>query len=135
LAVVDAIYYFRVVNVGAYGKGSDGGTLRDTAFGQALQDSTLEFPPPASLPGAEDLGPVPHVLFGDEAFPLRPNLMRPYAGCQLPLPKPVRIFNKRLSCARLFVECAFGILAARWRMYWSVLGLSHSNVDACVKAT
>lgn len=135
LAVVDAIYCFRVVDVGAYGKGSDGGTLRDSAFGQALQDGTLEIPPPASLPGAEDLGPVPHVFVVDEAFPLRPNLMRPYAGRQLPLPKPVRIFNKRLSRARLVVECAFGILAARWRMYRRVLGLSPSNVDACVKAT
>ncbi|XP_064795092.1 uncharacterized protein LOC135515346 [Oncorhynchus masou masou] len=129
LAVVDAIYCFRVV--GAYSKGSDGGTLRDSAFSQALQDGTLEIPPPASLPGAEDPGPVPHVFIGEEAFPLRPNLMRPYAGCQLPLPKPVIIFNKRLSRARLVVECAFGILSARWRM----LGLSPSNVDACLKAT
>ncbi|XP_055777489.1 uncharacterized protein LOC129854453 [Salvelinus fontinalis] len=88
LAVVDAIYCFHVVDVGAYGKGSDGGTLRDSALGQALQDGTLEIPPPASLPGAEDLGPVPHIFVGDEAFPLRPNLMRPYAGRQLPLPKP-----------------------------------------------
>ncbi|XP_020359389.1 protein ALP1-like [Oncorhynchus kisutch] len=134
LAVVDAIYCFRVVDVGAYGKGSDGGTLRDSAFGQALQDGTLDIPPPASLPVAEDLGPVPHVFVSEEAFPLRPNLMRPYAGPQLPLPKPVRIFNKRLSRARLVVEC-FAILEARWRMYRRVLGLSPSNVDACMKAT
>ncbi|XP_038834787.1 uncharacterized protein LOC120032665 [Salvelinus namaycush] len=58
LAVVDAIYCFRVVDVGAYGKGSDGGTLRDSAFGQALQDGTLEIPRPASLPGAEDVFPT-----------------------------------------------------------------------------
>ncbi|XP_029588260.1 uncharacterized protein LOC115173902 [Salmo trutta] len=135
LAVVDAIYCFCVVDVGAHGKGSDGGTLRNSAFGQALQDATLEIPPPAPLPGAEDLGPVPHVFVGDEAFPLRPNLMRPYAGRQLPLPKPVRIFNKRLSRARLVVECAFWILAARCRMYRRMLGLSPSNVDACMKAT
>nr|XP_029529879.1 uncharacterized protein LOC115137692 [Oncorhynchus nerka] len=133
LAVVDAIYCFRVVDVGAYGKGSDGGTLRDCLWpgtsGYIFR--TLDIPPPASLPGAEDLGPVPHVFVGDAAFPLR--LMRPYAGRLLPLPKPVRIFNKQLS--RLVVECAFGILEARWRMYWRVLGLSPSNVNACVKAT
>uniref|UniRef100_A0AAZ3SAF6 DDE Tnp4 domain-containing protein n=1 Tax=Oncorhynchus tshawytscha TaxID=74940 RepID=A0AAZ3SAF6_ONCTS len=135
LAVVDAIYCFHVVDVGAYGKGSDCGTPWDSACGQALQDGTLEIPPPASLPGAEDLGPAPHVFVGDEAFPLRRNLMKPYTGRQLPLPKPVRIFNKRLSRARLVVECAFGFLAARWRMYQRVLGLSPSNVDVCVKAT
>lgn len=100
LAVVNANYCFRVVDVGAYGKGSDGRTLWDSAFGQSLQDGTLEIPQPASLPGAEDLGPVPHVFVGDEAFPLRPNLMRPYPGCQLPLPRPVRMFNKLLSRAR-----------------------------------
>ena len=33
LAVVDAIYCFRVVESGAYGKGSDGGIIRDSAFG------------------------------------------------------------------------------------------------------
>ncbi|CAB1330042.1 unnamed protein product, partial [Coregonus sp. 'balchen'] len=60
--------------------------------------------------------------------------MRPYAGSQLPLPRPVMIINKRLSRARLVDECAFGILAAWWRMYRRVLGLSPSNVDACVKA-
>ncbi|CAB1351272.1 unnamed protein product [Coregonus sp. 'balchen'] len=60
--------------------------------------------------------------------------MRPYAGRQLPLPKPVRIFNKRQSRAKLVVECTFGILAARWRMYRRVLGLSPANVDACMKA-
>ncbi|CAB1330043.1 unnamed protein product [Coregonus sp. 'balchen'] len=44
LAVVDANYCFRVIDVGAYSKGSDGGTLRDSAFHQALQDGTLEIP-------------------------------------------------------------------------------------------
>uniref|UniRef100_A0A4W5PKK9 DDE Tnp4 domain-containing protein n=1 Tax=Hucho hucho TaxID=62062 RepID=A0A4W5PKK9_9TELE len=42
---------------------------------------------------------------------------------------------KSLFEERFVFECAFGILAARWRMYRRVLGLSPSNVDACVKAT
>ncbi len=34
LAVVDANYLFRVVNIGAYGKSSDGGSLSACAFGR-----------------------------------------------------------------------------------------------------
>lgn len=36
LAVVDARYCFRVIDVGAYGRSSDGGTLAASAFGKAL---------------------------------------------------------------------------------------------------
>ncbi|XP_059923651.1 uncharacterized protein LOC132469674 [Gadus macrocephalus] len=50
LAVVDANYCFRMVDVGAYGKGSDGGTLRASAFGKALQAGTLHIPADRSLP-------------------------------------------------------------------------------------
>lgn len=134
LAVVDANYNFRVVDVGAYGRASDGGTLRESAFGKSLQDGTSSIPPAAALPGADHLGQVPHVFVGDEAFPLKPNLMRPYAGRQDP-GSPTRIFNYRLSRARLVVECTFGILCARWRMYRRVIPLKPANVEACVKAT
>lgn len=34
LAVVDANYLFRVVDIGAYGKSSDGGSLSACAFGR-----------------------------------------------------------------------------------------------------
>ncbi|KAJ8349410.1 hypothetical protein SKAU_G00245400 [Synaphobranchus kaupii] len=133
LAVVDANYCFRAIDVGAYGRGSDGGTLRDSVFGRALQTGTLGIPPNASLPGAGNLGPVPHTFVGDEAFPLRCNLMRPYPGHSLSQEK--RIFNYRLSRARLVVENAFGILAARFRMYRTMMGQHPQNVEACVKAT
>ncbi|KAL2096923.1 hypothetical protein ACEWY4_006130 [Coilia grayii] len=44
LAVVDAEYCFRVVDVGAYGRTSDGGVLANSTFGQKLQDGTLGLP-------------------------------------------------------------------------------------------
>ena len=37
LAVVDAHYLFRVVDVGGYGKASDGGSLYNSAFGEGLR--------------------------------------------------------------------------------------------------
>ncbi|KAJ8353056.1 hypothetical protein AAFF_G00115100 [Aldrovandia affinis] len=42
LAVVDARYRFRVVDVGAYGRRSDGGTLASSKFGKALQNGRLD---------------------------------------------------------------------------------------------
>ena len=133
LAVVDAKYCFRVVDVGSYGRTSDGGTLANSAFGQALVDGNLQLPDDAVLPGAEHLGPQPHVFVADEAFPLRRDLMRPFPGANIPLTS--RVFNYRLSRARMIVENTFGILSSQWRMYRRVIGVSPDNVDACVKAT
>lgn len=133
LAIVDAKYCFRVVDVGAYGRTSDGGTLANSTFGQALRDGTLSIPEDTLLPGAAYLGPQPHVFVGDEAFPLRRDLMRPFPGVNLS-PRN-RVFNYRLSCARLIVENTFGILSSQWRMYRRVIGMRPANVEACVKAT
>ncbi|KAK7175588.1 hypothetical protein R3I93_002497 [Phoxinus phoxinus] len=133
LAVVDAQYCFRVVDVGCYGRTSDGGVLANSTFGQALRDGTLGLPQDALLPGAEHLGPQPHVFVADEAFPLRRNLMRPFPGHNLSSRQ--RVFNYRLSRARLIVENTFGILTAQWRMYRRVIAISPANMDACVKAT
>uniref|UniRef100_A0A3B3S004 DDE Tnp4 domain-containing protein n=1 Tax=Paramormyrops kingsleyae TaxID=1676925 RepID=A0A3B3S004_9TELE len=133
LAVVDARYLFRVVDVGAFGQSSDRGTLSASTFGDALREGRLDFPEDSPLPGADHLGPMPHVFVGDEAIPLRRNVLRPYPRRNLSQPK--RIFNYRLSRARRVVENAFGILAAQWRIYHWVIGVGPVNVDAIVKAT
>lgn len=133
LAVVDANYLFRVVDVEGYGRASDGGTLYNSAFGEGLRDGTLGLPEDAFIPGSEQRGHMPFIFVGDEAFPLRRNLMRPFPG-QL-LPEERRIFNYRLSRARLVVECAFGILSSQWRMYRRVMGVNPTTAETCVRAT
>lgn len=57
------------------------------------------------LPGDE--APTSYVFVGDEAFPLKPYLMRPFPGRQLDCDAR-KIFNYRLSRARRVVENAFG---------------------------
>lgn len=71
LALVDASYRFRVVDVGVFGRSSDGGILAVSPFGRAVREGTLDLPEDAPLPGADDLGPMPHVFVADEAFPLK----------------------------------------------------------------
>ena len=44
LAVVDADYCFRVIDVGGYGRTSDGGILANSEFGQALHAGNLQLP-------------------------------------------------------------------------------------------
>ncbi|XP_034033824.1 uncharacterized protein LOC117517019 isoform X1 [Thalassophryne amazonica] len=56
LVVVDTRYQFRVIDVGGYGRISNGGILANSSFGQALRDGTLHLPPDQLLPGAADRG-------------------------------------------------------------------------------
>lgn len=58
---------------------------------------------------------LPYCLVGDEAFPLKEYLLRPYSG-RGGLTKEKNIFNYKLSRARRIVENTFGILASQWRI-------------------
>ena len=133
LAVVDAHYLFRVVDVGGYGRTSDSGTLQYAAFAEGLRDGTLGIPPATAIPGSELWWPLPYTFVGDAGFPLMTNLLHPFPGHHVPLER--RVFNYRLSRARLVIECAFGILASQWRMYRHVIGTSPEVAEVCVKAT
>jgi len=51
MAVVDAKYNFITVDVGAYGKQSDGSVFASSVFGQKLKNCLLSLPGPRCLPG------------------------------------------------------------------------------------
>lgn len=101
LALVDADYRFIAVDIRGYGGNSDGGIFANSDLGKALQAGQLDVPPPSLLSSAPELGPLPYVTVGDEAFPMKPCLLRPYSG--LRLPEDQRVFNYRLSTARRIV--------------------------------
>lgn len=135
MAVVDAMYQFICVNIGAYGKQSDAGIFGNSRIGQHLRykPHKLKIPQDRIIPEAKEMGTMPYVIVGDEAFPLQRNIMRPYPSRKMS-PKTAA-FNYRLSRVRRIVECAFGILAARWRVFHTKIAVKPSTADSIVKAT
>ena len=69
LALVDASYKFIYIDIGSYGRNSDGGVFSHSNLGKALCEGQLKLPQDRPIEGAEDLGPLPYVIVGDEAFP------------------------------------------------------------------
>lgn len=133
MAIVDASYKFIYINFGAQGSANDASVYNACSFARKLADNRnpLNIPPDARIPGTGIT--VPYMLVGDEAFPMRPFLMKPYSSRGLC--KSERIFNYRLSRARRVVENAFGILANRFRIFHHPIQLNPSSVEDVVLAT
>ncbi|XP_024893524.1 uncharacterized protein LOC112468536 isoform X2 [Temnothorax curvispinosus] len=132
LAVSDAKNRFIIVDIGAEGRQSDGGVFENSGLPHLLETNALHIPLPTHLNHMDS--DFPYVLLGDEAFPLRSYMMRPYPRSrQLNINR--KIFNYRLSRARRTVECAFGLLVARWRIYRRPLVACTRTAVKAVQAT
>lgn len=115
LGLVDNDYCFSAIDVGAYGKSSDSNIFKNSILGHKLEANKLRIPSSQRLPNDTYGEHMPFIIVGDEAFALSKFIMRPYPNRNLEAKK--RIFNYRLSRARRMVECAFGILANKWRIF------------------
>ncbi|XP_031328882.1 uncharacterized protein LOC116159923 [Photinus pyralis] len=127
LALVDANYIFRYVNIGVNGRISDGGVFNQSSLGIALKDcpETLNIPQPTYLPGQDVL--TPYVIIADDAFPSLTNLIKPYSHKKLSFED--RVYNYRVSRARRMVESSFGILANRFRVLLQPINLNAEKVE------
>jgi DDE superfamily endonuclease len=128
LAVADANYKFIMVDIGASGSISDGGVLKNSQLGKKLEENKFKFPNPQVRNNG--FRPFP-ALVGDDAFPLKKNLLKPYPGKHLQFSS--KIFNYRLSRARMVIENSFGILAARWRIFQKPIQADLTLVKLVVK--
>jgi hypothetical protein len=72
--VADASYKFTIIDVGGYGKQSDGGAFRSSCVFEIMRNRSLDIPPDDCLPST-DIS-VPCVFIGDEAYPLLDNLLK-----------------------------------------------------------
>lgn len=97
------------IDVGANGSTSDAEVFGVTDLCVALEDYAADLPPPEPLPG--DDKPMPYFIVGDNAFPMREWLQKPFPHRDLA--RHERNYNYRLSRARRVVENVFGILANR----------------------
>jgi hypothetical protein len=87
-AIADAQYRFIAIDIGAYGKQSDGGIFRSSLY-QLLNSNNFNIPDDKELPLTEVK--LPFVMLGDEAYLLLSYLMRPFPRRQRTESK--RVFN------------------------------------------
>lgn len=130
MALVDANYRFIYVDVGATGRSGDAGIFDRSTLNAGMSSKTLGFPSPVMLGNTEERCSY-HVI-GDDAFPLREELMKPFPFRNLS--REQRIFNYRLSRARRVVENAFGILSSRFRVFLSTICLEADKVEKVILA-
>lgn len=57
---------------------------------------------------------MPYVVLADDAFALKPHILKPFPGRALSVSK--RLANYRISRGRRTIENAFGIMSARYRI-------------------
>nr|CAI5841785.1 unnamed protein product [Callosobruchus analis] len=127
--IADANYKFIAVEVGAYGRQSDEGTFSDSNIYQRLEAKTLNIPGNENIPSTNI--PAPYVLLGDDAYPLKTYLLKPYSRQRL-VGSPRRIYNYRLSRARRIVENAFGLLSAVFRIFIKPIAVKPDTTEALV---
>nr|CAI5818117.1 unnamed protein product [Callosobruchus analis]CAI5841601.1 unnamed protein product [Callosobruchus analis] len=120
------------IDVGAFGKFSDSNVFVNSEFWNKLENDLLHIPKERPISGDEEMRSFPYVLVGDEAFKLTPHLMRPYARKNLNHKK--KIFNYRLTRARRYIECSFGILSNKWRIFHRPLNVSFRLAKKIIKA-
>ncbi|XP_039299417.1 uncharacterized protein LOC120355158 [Nilaparvata lugens] len=131
LGLVDSQYRFIAIDTGSYGKECDSTIFSESAMGKRL--TSYSFALPKDEPLVEGGVSLPYVVMGDEGFPLKRFIMRPFPKDKLTNER--RIFNYRICRCRRVVENAFGILAHRWRLYFRPLQCEIDTVQKIIKAT
>jgi hypothetical protein len=75
--VADSERRFIFIDIGAYGKQSDGGTFSDSTFYHFLENSKSSLPKPANFEGSGT--EISFIILGDREYPLKTYLMKPFA--------------------------------------------------------
>ena len=130
-AVADADYNFVFADVGCNGRVSDGGVFLNSKLYSMLENNERDMPPPEPLPSRPQVD-LPYFIVGDDAFPLKSYLLKPYPKTGLTTEK--RIANYRFSRARRVVENVFGIVTNRFRILQKPIDLKPDNVISVVRA-
>ena len=102
IALVDYQYRFTYVDVGNYGSNSNSDVFRHSNFGRKFPRGKLNLLPHKTLPAFPEAGLLPHCIMADDAFPVRPDLLKPFPhrAQSHKIPEEQLVFNYCLSYAR-----------------------------------
>ncbi len=109
------------ISVGHPGSWHDARAFRLTEVGRVLEEDPHSLVPQGM-----------HII-GDSAYPLLPQLMRPYRD-NGHLTARQRRFNRKLNAARAVIEHAFGILKSKFRRLQCLHMKSISDISSAVSA-
>ena len=110
MALSDSDSCSTLVDCGQYRRVCDAGVFQGSVISHLLEENQLNIPKGYFKINTSD-EQILFMIVGDEAFPLKTYLMRPFAARTLNDAR--RIYNYRHSRARRCVECAFGVLAKK----------------------
>lgn len=130
MAICNANYEFIMCDFGINDRISDGGVIAHTKFYKKLKNGTLHLPDSVNPQNSQRK--LPFVFIGDEAFALRSDFLKPYG--QKDLNHDKKKFNYRLARARGKIENSFGILAARFQVFYTPIRLRLESIDKVVMA-
>ena len=119
LAIVGPDYECIYADVGSNGRMNDSGVWNQSDMRKKIEENAMNIPKADSLEDGKLS--LPYTFVGDDAFALKPYMMKPYPQKSLDATK--RIFNYRLSRARRISENFFGILVNRFRIFIRPLNL------------
>ncbi|KAH9422239.1 hypothetical protein DERP_002536 [Dermatophagoides pteronyssinus] len=112
-AVTDADYRFICCDVGVYNGQSDKEFFSNSIFGQSVINQTIQVPTESMLPIIEPQIDLPYFFIGDDTYPLRTNLLRPYP--ERYINESQKIFNYRINQAKRVAEYSFGVLIDKFK--------------------
>lgn len=130
MAIVNDNFEFIYVNVSGKSRSNDSGIWESSDFNSRLQSNTLNIPKDYNVHGTKYK--LPYVFIGDKSFPLRNNLLRPFALRILPYDE--KVFNYRLTRARRVFDNAFSILTNRFQCFHRPIALDSNRVDSILLA-
>ena len=101
------------MEVGAAGSSSDAQIFKQSDLRHKIEEGSIGFP--ESKPLGTGGPKVNFFILGDNAFPLKLWLIKPYSRHGMDLKE--RVFNYRISRGRRVVENVFVILTSRFRIF------------------
>ena len=114
MGLSDAFGKFIMPDIGAPGRKTDSSIFRDSEVGKRFYTNQMNLSPPEAI---YENGPIlPYYIIGNEGFPLENFIMCPFPR-RANLSFRQKVFSYRLCRPRREVECSFGMLVQRFRIF------------------